>query len=110
MPPWTEFESAQNPSHGGTDPLTIPQLLAYYSVPAVSIAVIRNHGLAWSRAWGTAAVAGATPATEETLFQAASISKPVAAIASLRAVQHGLFHLDQDINTILSSWRLPPGP
>jgi CubicO group peptidase (beta-lactamase class C family) len=50
------------------------------------------------------------PVTPDTLFQAASISKPFTALAALRMVETGKLALDADINTALSSWKLPPGP
>ncbi len=69
-------------------------------VPAVSIAVIRDGAVEWQRAYGVGA-------NTTTLFQAASISKPVAAMAALHMAQNGNFTLDEDVNGKLHSWRVP---
>jgi CubicO group peptidase (beta-lactamase class C family) len=92
------------------DSLGVPEMLTQFKVPAVSVAVIRDFKVEWARAWGVKDAKTGEAATVDTLFQAASISKPVAAMASLRAVQDGRFTLDQDINTILKSWKLPARP
>ena len=89
--------------------LSISELMARFNVPGVSIAVIRDHRIHWAKGYGIADVATGASVDTGTMFQAASISKPVAAIAVLRAVQDGLFTLDTDINTILTSWKLDGG-
>lgn len=104
------IDGPQTPSRGAADPLTMAEMMAYFRVPAASVAVIRDFEIESTRAWGLADVETGTPASADTLFQAASISKPVAAMASLKAVEKGLFGLDQDINTILKSWKLPGSP
>ncbi len=86
--------------------LTIQQLMQRFNVPGVSIAVIRDFEIHWAKGYGVADVETGAPVTVETMFQAASISKPVAAMGVLRAVQDGLFALDDDINDILQSWKL----
>jgi len=78
-------------------------------VPGVSIAVVRDGRIAWARGYGVAVKDG-PPVTPVTLFQAASISKPVTALAALRMAEAGTLSLDADINTLLASWKLPPGP
>ena len=92
-----------------TDAAYMEQLLKKFSVPGVSIAVIQDFKVALAVGYGVADVETGAKVMPNTMFQAASISKPVAAMASLRAVQDGRFGLDQNINTILKSWQLPEG-
>ncbi|MFN9084152.1 MAG: serine hydrolase domain-containing protein [Acidobacteriota bacterium] len=69
-------------------------------VPAVSMAVFHDGQIEWARAYGVATTTG-------TLFQAASLSKPLAAMAALHMAQHGNFGLDDNVNTKLKSWQVP---
>jgi CubicO group peptidase (beta-lactamase class C family) len=76
-------------------------------IPAVSMAVFHDGRLEWLRAWGMADVAARRRADPDTRFQAASISKPVAAAAALALVSRGRLSLDANINDHLRSWKLP---
>ncbi len=88
---------------------TIEELLEELNVPGVSVAVIKDFAVQWEKGYGIADVETGAPVDHETMFQAASISKPVTAMAVLKAVQDGLFTLDTDINDILTSWTLNGG-
>jgi CubicO group peptidase (beta-lactamase class C family) len=76
-------------------------------VPGVSVAVINDGEIEWARGYGMADVERQRPVTTTTLFQAASISKPVAAMAALQLVERGALDLDEDVNQKLTSWQLP---
>ena len=87
--------------------MKLPERMQFYKTPAVSIAVINEGRTEWARAYGTLEVGGKEPATTNTTFQAASLSKPIAAMAALRLVQQGKLDLDTDVNAVLKSWRIP---
>ena len=88
-------------------PMTISGRMAHYKVPGVSIAFFDHGQIIWTRAYGFADVASKKPVTPDTLFQAASISKPVTALAALRLVQEGKLSLDEDVNVKLRTWKVP---
>jgi len=80
--------------------------MKYYETPGVSIAVINNYKVEWARGYGAREVGSNEDVNAETLFQAASISKPVTAMAALRLVQQGKLSLDEDVNKKLRSWKV----
>jgi CubicO group peptidase (beta-lactamase class C family) len=86
---------------------TLAERMEALGVPGVSIAVITDGAIEWARGYGLADVESGRPVTTTTLFQAASISKPVAATAALKFVQDGLIELDEDVNGKLVSWKVP---
>ena len=86
---------------------TLADRMAADHVPGVSVAVIHDGAIEWAQGFGVVQQGGA-PVTSETLFQAGSISKPVAAMAALHFVEQGRLSLDSDVNQELTSWRVPP--
>lgn len=86
--------------------VTLAVRMASLHVPGVSIAVIHDGRLEWARGFGVSKIGG--PAlTPNTLFQAASISKPVTAMGVLHWVQMGKLDLDADVNQTLKRWKIP---
>lgn len=101
------IEGPQSPNRQGYDPYTLEQLMQRFRVPGVSIAVIKDFRIHWARAYGVADVETGQPVDLTTAFQAASISKPVTAMAAVKLAQDGRLSLDQDVNALLRSWRVP---
>lgn len=87
--------------------LSLQQLMELYKIPGFSIAVIDNYRIAWAKAYGVTDAGSKTPVTTKTLFQAGSISKPVAATGALLLVEQGKVSLDEDVNPKLKTWKVP---
>lgn len=88
----------------------VPALLARYRIPGASLALVRGGRLAWSGAYGYADRERRLPATTETVFQVASISKTVTAWGVMRLVERGLLDLDAPVERYLSRWQLRDPP
>jgi CubicO group peptidase (beta-lactamase class C family) len=87
--------------------LSLQRWMELYKIPGLSVAVFDKNGIVWARSYGVKQAGGSEPVTLDTLFQAASISKPVTAIAALRYVEQGKWSLDENINGKLISWKVP---
>jgi len=81
--------------------------MRFYKTPAVSIALINDGRIEWARGYGMLEAGGKEQITPETLFQAASISKSLTAMLTLRLVEQGKLDLDSDVNKRLVSWKVP---
>src|SRR5262245_32382530 len=92
----------------GETPVTKPlaRRMDELNVPGISIAVMHDGRIDWARGFGVTRTGG-PPVTDKTLFQAASISKPVFALAVLHQVDAGRLDLDKNVNEYLKNWKLP---
>ena len=73
------FNSGLKKRVEASDGYDISQRMAYYNVPGVSIAVVENGKLEWAKGYSVANTVTGYKVDEKTLFQAGSISKPIAA-------------------------------
>ena len=80
----------------------IPGLLAGARVPGLSIALIRNARLAWSRGFGVTDAVSKAPVDTETRFEAGSVSKTVFAYAVMKLAQKSVLDLDTPLTNYVS--------
>jgi len=89
------------------NPKTLAERMTQYKTPGVSIAVISENQIEWTKAYGTMDAKTGKPVTDETIFEAASTSKFITAVLVLHLVEKGLIDLDTDVNSYLKSWQVP---
>lgn len=87
--------------------MNLAERMKHYNVKGVSVAVINDGRIEWAKAYGVRDADANLPVTVDTIFQAGSVSKPVAAMAALKLVQDGKLSLDADVNLKLVSWKMP---
>jgi CubicO group peptidase (beta-lactamase class C family) len=70
-------------------------------IPGFAAAIVKDGRVAWHKNYGYSRVYSRNPVTDDTLFQLASISKTVIAVALMQIWEKGDIDLDIDINTYL---------
>ncbi|MCE7998936.1 MAG: beta-lactamase family protein [Rhodobiaceae bacterium] len=85
--------------------LYLPRRMAEEDVRALSVAVIADGQIVFEQGYGTAGIFSEEPVTANTLFEAASLGKPVAAFGALSMVREGLLDLDTPLgNKLTEPW------
>ncbi|MBF2067190.1 MAG: serine hydrolase [Calothrix sp. C42_A2020_038] len=76
----------------------VPVLMRNALIPGLSIAVIRNGEVFWSRGFGVTNQVNRRPVNNDTIFAAASLSKPFVGYAALKMIERGQLELDRPLS------------
>lgn len=87
----------------------IKKVLERQHVPGASVAIAINDHVVWAEGIGISDLDSKQEVTRDTLFQAASISKPVASAGALKLVDDGKLDLDKIVSEFLLSWKIKGG-
>ncbi len=92
----------------GSEPvgMSISDRMQHFQVPGVSIAVINNGKIEWAKGYGATEADGTQEITTDTVFQAASVSKPVSVTGIMLLAQAGIIDITRNVNDYLTSWYL----
>jgi CubicO group peptidase (beta-lactamase class C family) len=99
-----EFKPGAPP---GEKKWTLAERMAAHKIPGVSIAVIDEYKVDWTKAYGLLRAGSDAAVTPASIFQAASTTKVVTAVLILHFVETGKLDLDNDVNAYLKSWQVP---
>ncbi len=88
----------------------IQQQLGAHNVAGAAVAVVQGNEVIHEAVFGVTSTNTATSVAQDTVFQAASISKAVTAWGVMRLVQEGKLELDAPISKYLTRWHLPSSP
>jgi CubicO group peptidase (beta-lactamase class C family) len=88
----------------------VPALMTHLHVPGVSIAIVQHGEVTWAQGFGVRDPRDGTPVTAETIFEAASLSKPILSLVALQMVQDGRLDLDRPLVQYLGHDYLPDYP
>lgn len=77
----------------------LDQLRTNAHIPGLAVVVLRGTNVVLAHGLGYANVASQTPVTPDTLFNIASVAKPLSAVLAMRLVEQGLLDLDRPMSS-----------
>lgn len=89
---------------------TVEDRLEYLNVPGASVAIIEGGEIVWAKGYGNLLAGTDQRVDADTVFSVGSVSKLVNAALILRLAAEGQVDLDEDVNTYLTSWKVPDSP
>ena len=95
--------------HGKFESLSdeIKKIIRDTKTVGVSVAIIDNYQVVWAKGFGVTEINTQDSVTHETLFQVASITKSITAMAVMKKIQDGSISLTDDVDKQLISWHIP---
>jgi methyl acetate hydrolase len=76
-------------------------------VPGVVVAVVDKNGVLYNEAFGQSSTLRNTPMTKDTIFNMASMTKPITSTAIMILVDEGKLKLDDEVAKYLPKWKDP---
>lgn len=88
----------------------LPATMKEIHIPGVSLALIRDGELVWSHGYGVRDVRTRHPVDENTVFDVASLGKPLFALGVMLLVDQGKLYLDRSLLDYMPDAFVPAGP
>ena len=106
-----------SPSPAGLAPAAVRAVEAAISatmsaehIPGLSVAVVTHGEVQWSSGYGQSDVENAVPASAETVYRLASVSKPITAVAAMQLAEQGKLDLDAPVQKYVAVFPQKPWP
>jgi serine beta-lactamase-like protein LACTB len=88
----------------------VTEFMTKTGAPGVSVAIVKDGSLVWTTGYGLADVENNVPATDETMYRLASVSKAISATGAMWLAEHGKLDLDAPVQKYCPAFPKKPWP
>ena len=107
---WVQAAVLASPDRIQTFEQKIESLREELNIPGMSVAILQGQEIIFEQGFGYADVGNKIPATENTPYHIASLTKPFAAAIIMQLVEENKLNLDSEMKDVLKDIALPPLP